>query len=971
MQEMFREAILRFALPGFVAAVVAFLVGGAFLRLWAQCRALNACHWALAASILFVAFTVGGTKTNGVNNLPPQQMTLPQPILQPLDLLPRPGAPVLLANPGQGSFAQNIAADWNICGAWKDSFWLPFADGWVFPWGTNHLTGVEVVSYGRLWPTPFDTNAVASAGAPFEIVPGLTSFAYELTPSNSYRFVWTDAAIGRDTNNLVTAELELFRSGDRSVATNGVATYLPRELPFPHDGFGQDAEWVAANFTNATEILSAGYPQWVDAQVGTDLTNGLYKLTVSVAEDPPETTFLFVGDLFVAVTNAGEYVFLLGKCIDYPLSVFPEAATNFTYTAIDDIAPVSGGAPLLGAPPGGWWSSDAQVVAEIVVPYSPMSAFGPVAHVKWNATLAVSPHAWFPTSATPSETFTAVLEDVPFWLTTAYAWHSSDPAMVSVAAPAAPVTQMTWLTPNAFDEVSLDLTVTVGSDALHAYFCALDEEEPVSWTWRGTMVKADFPATLFVNNDDDDAAEGVDCLQDVHAAKDEDVVRGRLVLTSDTLLEGVFSLDSIIGLTGAFAPDSGVYSGHDGTGELTEDWSCRVNGVFDREIYLNPSRVSTSFRDASVRVVWTPDGGSPIPFLRRFTVVEPVAEPVCNATTNVVENGVSHVYTVNPCGVVVGREAFFRIEVAPADYPDEKIVWSCEPVGVAEVLGDGTGRSVTVRGLSEGEATLSVQIGDSRSDPPTFSVRVVTNATVNVRAWIIEGKQLNTAFSADQVRQMVKDANDIYAQVGVTLNLVEPIVVTNIPDAYDALRKTATTGTSTWTYRRIADMNDGTDGLEVYFINRFVDAPGTLAVNGPRGTVVTRGADYKDFAHEIGHAFGMADVYIASDDAPASSVSLLPNEKVAKSRMRSDWNGGCEGRGSGGERYYAAQTSMSNIVSRLLMNGLRSDGDDPLDITNGDIYGVYYTNDVNDVRFWLKGAAPVGFPWSKRNPTHL
>ena len=32
--------------------------------------------------------------------------------------------------------------------------------------------------------------------------------------------------------------------------------------------FGQDDEWVAANFMNAAEIISVGYSQWVDAQVG-------------------------------------------------------------------------------------------------------------------------------------------------------------------------------------------------------------------------------------------------------------------------------------------------------------------------------------------------------------------------------------------------------------------------------------------------------------------------------------------------------------------------------------------------------------------------------------------------------------------------------------------------------------------------------------------------------------------------------
>ena len=72
----------------------------------------------------------------------------------------------------------------------------------------------------------------------------------------------------------MTASVELMRCGDVSVMTNGVTWTLPRELPFAHDGFGQDAEWVAANFTNATEIAAAGgYAAWVDAQVGEGLTN--------------------------------------------------------------------------------------------------------------------------------------------------------------------------------------------------------------------------------------------------------------------------------------------------------------------------------------------------------------------------------------------------------------------------------------------------------------------------------------------------------------------------------------------------------------------------------------------------------------------------------------------------------------------------------------------------------------------------
>ena len=80
------------------------------------------------------------------------------------------------------------------------------------------------------------------------------------------------------------------------------------------------------------------------------MTNGLYKLTVTLAEDPPETTFLTVGDFTIAATNAGEYVFLVEKGPAYDLTVFPPSS-NVTVSAVDDIAaPERGGSA--GADPG-------------------------------------------------------------------------------------------------------------------------------------------------------------------------------------------------------------------------------------------------------------------------------------------------------------------------------------------------------------------------------------------------------------------------------------------------------------------------------------------------------------------------------------------------------------------------------------------------------------------------------------------
>ena len=324
MKELFQSVVMCLALCGLAAslAVLALrsrLTRDTFARLLSGWRSLTVLGRAAVCSFLLIGVLIGSDKTNGV---------LRTGLAIPVNPSIRQSANPSIRqspNPAQCRFAARWASNWNVCGAWKDSFWLPFEEDWVFPHGTNHLSGVEVVSYGEVWATPFG-DAVASLGVPVEIVPGLSAFGYEHTPSNSYCFVWTDAAINRDTNNLVTASIELFRDGGVCVTTNGVAAYLPRELPFEHHGYGQDAEWVTANFTNATEILSVGYPQWVDAQVGTSLTNGLYKLAVTVADDPPETTLISVGDLSIAVTNAGEYVFLLEKGPDYDFAVFPPSS---------------------------------------------------------------------------------------------------------------------------------------------------------------------------------------------------------------------------------------------------------------------------------------------------------------------------------------------------------------------------------------------------------------------------------------------------------------------------------------------------------------------------------------------------------------------------------------------------------------------------------------------------------------------
>lgn len=108
-----------------------------------------------------------------------------------------------------------LTREWNLPDAWEYSMRRQdFANGFVFPYGTNHLACVHVSSQGYLCESRFSTNVIASIGVPAAVVPGLTECSHAYTVSNTYLFSWTNAAVNRDTNTLVSASLELLRNGD-------------------------------------------------------------------------------------------------------------------------------------------------------------------------------------------------------------------------------------------------------------------------------------------------------------------------------------------------------------------------------------------------------------------------------------------------------------------------------------------------------------------------------------------------------------------------------------------------------------------------------------------------------------------------------------------------------------------------------------------------------------------------------------
>ena len=318
----------------------------------------------VVGTCLIKAVLYGGSKP-AVTNTPPLMMVRPRPLMS---LPPQPSA-------NDGQLATNVP--WHVRGAYCDWIHVDFPDGFVFPTGTNLLTGVTVMAYGEIKenihcstsPSTFALNLPQAVS----LEPDASSFAHGLTASNSYIFVWENVCVEREATNRVNAAIELFRNGSMAVTTQPTDGSKPPttnyQPPTPPEGFigeGQDADWLASTFNPAdyAAITNKGYARWLDEDFkGYNVENGHCKGTVTVHSMPPngEPCYLVCGPYKVIVKEPGDYDFPIQVLTDcyirtYPTGVPVSFAYDEGYYPDEDVyGPLMSGVPnramLLGATP--------------------------------------------------------------------------------------------------------------------------------------------------------------------------------------------------------------------------------------------------------------------------------------------------------------------------------------------------------------------------------------------------------------------------------------------------------------------------------------------------------------------------------------------------------------------------------------------------------------------------------------------
>ena len=801
-------------------------------------------------------------------------------------------------------------------GLYEEGARIVFPDGWVFPFGSNHLASVEVMAWGEVFPDGFSRSQVAAFGPRLSMVPGVSSFHYGMTSSNSCALVWSNARDGRINGEPFDGRIELFRNGDVSVTTNGVAALLPRELPFSHDGFGQDDEWVTANFTNATEILAVGYPQWVDMQVGEGLTNGLYKLSVTVADDPPETTFLSVGDLSVAVTNAGEYVFLMEKGPAYDLTVFPPSS-NVTISAADDV-PTMRGTPVLRSVSdvgydgiwipdgGGFWTNYALYMEHARFGWLPWLCGSPdVAHIDPTAG-PVTCHARL----------------VDCCRSAAFQWSASDALTV-----ASPNSQITTVTADLADWRLANLSVTASFDS---------EQSLTSY--------------LYVSYGTNDSPQ-VSCslsVQSVHFINEGDRPE-RVYPVSVSLLcpvetNGVVNI-SHEGSDGAlFWSDAAATQPLSSLSGISLSSVTEESGSASYTFYMTSPNIGSGSFAAS----FTLPSGETRGASKSYRAIEPIRKLVCS------EIDPEYSCVFNPSRLVYGHPARLKVG-ANGNFSPSDVEWSIVsgPGTVTrgeDDFGDADWTATVTATSTNGEVVVEARFNEDVIQP-RFVLPIVRERQIPIKAYFICDANGDSVISQSDMESKIQYANVVWRQAGVMFYLSSPPIEIHAPQYLDMPEHNTVTNAQgvlvpgngiSQAVQNLLSQTQADGCVRVLSVRSFTDSMAAAFTLRVDRTVFLSGVgNMRVLSHELGHIVGLADIYEYRKKRSGRIEMTGLNEHISKecfSDQGKDW-GAETGRG-----FYPEADTQCAIVRALLMYGYDNVGvASAVDIPSGGVRGLSVT----------------------------
>ncbi|HQA37526.1 MAG TPA: hypothetical protein PLW27_01380 [Kiritimatiellia bacterium] len=312
-------------------------------------------------------------------------------------------------------------------------------------------------------------------------------------------------------------------------------------------------------------------------------------------------------------------------------------------------------------------------------------------------------------------------------------------------------------------------------------------------------------------------------------------------------------------------------------------------------------------------------------------VVTVVAEPVMSFTPGM---------PMNPSGFFNGDAVTFKVEFS-SNIDETDVRWEfANGKAVIASVSQSTAPQ-TVVGLEPGTDTLTANIEHYWGPPPQFNFEVYScDAPIPVHFMFICDNNGSHVGSASEIPDLIDGVNEIYRQAGIRFNLAT-VAYTNEMFWY-------LNSDDAFFQEEIVNSRRNTQGLEIYIVpNIATNTPGRNYLD--KGLLMTGTDSVHIFAHEIGHECELRDIYTSESNQPPPPILLSPDHLSS-----SDWNNG-----PGPQEYYAHGISLATVISRCLMFGSTSGGND---LPTGSVKGY----DKNGVF----GPVPVGTQGMDRFPSH-
>ncbi|MDD4440725.1 MAG: hypothetical protein PHX41_02400 [Kiritimatiellae bacterium] len=336
----------------------------------------------------------------------------------------------------------------------------------------------------------------------------------------------------------------------------------------------------------------------------------------------------------------------------------------------------------------------------------------------------------------------------------------------------------------------------------------------------------------------------------------------------------------------------------------------QANEISDKTFFLAGSSPSSSLKDKEIVVT---HANSEAVDKAKFTVVRIVLEPIHALAPN-----------INPSGMARGTTATYKIDAVQPEVLQSAIGWEVKS-GPVSISGNPNQLQVLVSaGTSDGEFCLNVNVdttveGLSTYDlpPPFIKGCVLEKLYIPVCFFLIA----NDDGSGCNPKPSLTFANMLFQQAGVEFFEVQTTIVCE--DFYQNFYPTFLV-IPFWNAVPVF-------GVKVFCINKFTNIFGVedtetrgVTIYSMQGDgVVLRNCAQRDhvFAHELGHACGLADIYPVFGPLREIKRHLIPQD--------------CSGLYEKG--YYSSSVDMDSLIQRLLMNGYN----DPSckDISYGPVFG--------------------------------